>query len=377
VRAIVTSGSLFAYREVIRPNGTTVCGPSGAAEVTCALDTTGTYTILIEDVVGTNTGGYAVAVQRLNGPVGCTVLTFGAAPTAGTVSAAGQTNCYTFSGTAGDEIRLRLITTSGSVSPTQEVLRPNGTTICGPSNTGDLTCPLTDTGTHALLIEDQSGINTGAYVISVRRLNSTTGCTAVTFGAAPVTGAVTVAGQTNCHSFSGTAGDKVRLRAIVTSGTLFVSREVIRPNGTTVCGPSGAAEMTCALDATGTYTILIEDVAGTNAGGYSIAIQRLDSPVGCTALTVGGTATAGSIAADAQMNCYTFSATAGQSILAHLVHTSGALVPSQEVIRPNGSTTCGPSTSDLTCTLDTTGTFTIVVEDQFGTNKGAYTIRVS
>jgi hypothetical protein len=317
-------------------------------------------------------------VQRLNGPVGCTALTVGAAPTAGTVSVAGQTNCYTFSGSAGDQIRLRLIKTSGSLNPSQQAIRPNGTTLCGPGGSGDLTCAVTDKGTHAILIEDQNGINTGAYVISVRRLNSTAGCTAVTFGAAPTTGTVTAAGQTNCYSVSGTAGNRIRVRVIATSGTLFPLQEVIRPNGTTICSPSGAAQVTCLLDTTGAHTILVEDEAGTNTGAFSIAVQRLNSPVGCTALTVGGSASAGSISAAGQMNCYTFSATAGQSVDAHLVHTSGGLVPSQEVLRPNGTTACGPTTAvDLTCTLDTTGAYTIVVEDQSGTNTGAYTIKVS
>jgi hypothetical protein len=242
---------------------------------------------------------------------------------------------------------------------------------------GDLTCALSSTGTYTILIEDQSGTNTGGYVISVRRLNSTTGCTALTLGAAPTAGTIAAASQTDCYSFSGAAGDRIRVRAIVTSGSLFATRELVRPNGTTVCAPNGSSDLTCPLDTTGTHTILIEDSAGTNTGGYAITIQRLNSPVGCTALTVGGTATAGSIPVAAQMNCYTFSGTAGQSVDAHLVQSSGTLFPSQELLRPNGTTICGPSSSDLICTLDTTGVYTIIVEDQSGTNTGTYSIRVS
>ena len=39
---------------------------------------------------------------------------------------------------------------------------------------------------------------------------------------------------------------------------------------------------------------------------------------------------------------------------------------------------CGPSTStDLSCTLDTTGTYIIIVEDSTGKNTGGYTIKVT
>ena len=113
-------------------------------------------------------------------------------------------DCYSFAGTAGDQLRLRLLKTSGLLSPTQEVVRPNGTTLCGPSG-GDLTCRLSKTGTFVILVEDSAGTNTGIYAIAVRTLNSSTGCTALTSGCAPSTGSISAADQMDCYSFSGTA----------------------------------------------------------------------------------------------------------------------------------------------------------------------------
>jgi hypothetical protein len=75
------------------------------------------------------------------------------------------------------------------------------------------------------------------------------------------------------------AGDRVRVRLIKTSGQAAFNptAEVVRPNGTTRCGVTGFDEFTCALDAPGTHTILVEDFAGTNTGGYEISIQRIDA----------------------------------------------------------------------------------------------------
>src|SRR5438552_17693325 len=97
----------------------------------------------------------------------------------------------------------------------------------------------------------------------------------------------------DCFSYSGTAGDRTRVRVVKTSGaSFFPTQEVVRPNGTTVCGPTSAADQTCGLDTTGIHKIIVRDSAGTNTGGYAIAIQRLNNPTGCPALTrpAGGTA---------------------------------------------------------------------------------------
>jgi len=152
----------------------------------------------------------------------------------------------------------------------------------------------------------------------------------------------------DCYSFSGTAGDRLRVRLVETSGSLFLTQEVVRPNGTTVCFATGATDQTCPLDTTD------------------------------TALTFGAAATPGTISAAAQMHCYSFAGTTGDKMTAHDAKSSGLLSPQQEIVRPNRTTICGPSTStDLLCTLDTTGTYIIIVEDSTGTNTGGYTIKVT
>src|SRR5262249_23079163 len=101
---VTKSGALVPHGEVVRPNGTTLCtGLDGASDLTCKLDTTGTTRLLIDDDSGRLTGSYTLVAQRLNNPVGCVPLLFGAAPTTGTI-AAGELDCFTFSGAGGDRI---------------------------------------------------------------------------------------------------------------------------------------------------------------------------------------------------------------------------------------------------------------------------------
>jgi hypothetical protein len=110
-------------------------------------------------------------------------------------------------------------------------------------------------------------------------------------------------------------------------------------DGGTICPASGAQDVTCVTSDTGTHRILVEDSAGINTGNYTIAIQRLNNPTGCTALVIGAAATGASISANGEMDCFTFALTAGQKITVTVNETSGTLLATQEVIRVTGNYT--------------------------------------
>jgi hypothetical protein len=115
-----------------------------------------------------------VSIQRLNDPVGCASLSFGAAPTPGSIGALGETDCFRFSGAAGDQVRVRLIRTAGATfAEVAEVLRPDGTTRCGVDTRDQFTCSLDAGGTHTLLVQDWRGTATGSYVVSIENASPT------------------------------------------------------------------------------------------------------------------------------------------------------------------------------------------------------------
>src|SRR5207248_4080903 len=250
------------------PDGTTICGPGFPNDLTCSADDGGTYTVIVRDSSGTFTGNYTMAFRKLNSSAGCTALSFGAAPLAGTITVAGQMDCYKVSGlNAGDQLRVRVVETSGSLVALQEVIRPNGTSVCTPTGAVDVTCPIDTTGTHTILVEDNNGTFTGKSVFAVQKRIDSTRVPFLSSGGAPITGSISTAGEMDCYTFSGSAGDRIRLRMVnTTGGSFFPTAELIRPNGTTVCGPSFPNDITCTVNKTGTYTVIVRDSTGTFSG---------------------------------------------------------------------------------------------------------------
>jgi hypothetical protein len=154
-----------------------------------------------------------------------------------------------------------------------------------------------------------------------------------------------------------------------------VDLEVVRPNGTVVCTVATPANFTCPLNVSGTHTVVVGDTAGTGTGNYVLQAQRLNAPVGCTALTTIGTPVPGSIDGPAELDCFTLDATAGTSVTLEFAETSGTLVAELEVVRPNGTVQCAATTaSPRVCAVDTTGTYTVLVGDQARTNTGGYEV---
>ena len=97
-------------------------------------------------------------------------------------------DCYTFGGAVGDQIRIRLIATSGTLLASNEVAQTDGTLVCGHALALEVTCAVDAAGQHRIIVSDNSfGKNTGNYAIAIQRLNAPNNCIALAFGAAPTT----------------------------------------------------------------------------------------------------------------------------------------------------------------------------------------------
>lgn len=167
VRLIGTSGNIDPNAELVRPNGTTLCGPTRHDEFTCTVDTTGAHAVFLRDFWGTRTGGFALSLQRLNDPQHCTALSPGAPPLIVRVGVPGETSCFTFPpSAAGDSVHVRLIRVSGDIDPHAELVRPNGTTLCGPTRSDEFTCQIDLAGHHALHVRDFWGGRTGEFSVA-------------------------------------------------------------------------------------------------------------------------------------------------------------------------------------------------------------------
>ena len=273
-----TSGSLSAYVEILRPNGTTLC-ETILGKLTCPLNATGTYTVLVYDFGGSGTGAYGLHIQRLNNPAGCSPINpFGGLPATGSIGMAAEYDCFTFHLAAGDRVRVRTVETSGSLSAFMEMVGTDGTTIC-ETILDAMTCTVATTGTFTVLVYAFNGTSTGSYSLYVQRLNGPVGCTSIGYNGTSTNGAINVAAETDCYTFDGATGNRVRTRAVESSGNLSVYTEVLRPDGTTLCNTI-LTELTCQLDANGTHTIMVYDFGGTNTGQYALTLTCLTPPCG-------------------------------------------------------------------------------------------------
>ena len=223
---------------LLRPDGTTLIGATGFANVGTFLDTktlptTGTYTLLI-DPQGTTTGQVTVKVHDVpTDPV--TTLTPGGDPATVATTVPGQNAMVRFEGTADQRISVHL--TDGTFGASYNsvrvsLLRPDGTTLIGAtgfSNPGTFldTKTLPTTGTYTLLIDPQ-GTTTGQVTVKVHDV-PTDPDYVIDAGGEFVEVATTVPGQNANLAATLTAGTTYRLRVDKSTGSAMVR----------VTGPAG------------------------------------------------------------------------------------------------------------------------------------------
>jgi hypothetical protein len=224
-----------------------------------------------------------VSVQRISNSVGCTPISFGAAPLSGTISAAAEMDCFTFSGSVGERVLLYFAQTSGTMSLEGEIYNPNGTLLC--NEVGNLyNCLLTQTGTHTILLRDYYNTGTGGYGVSVQRISNSVGCTPISFGAAPLSGTISAAAEMDCFTFSDVVGNHVLLSFTKTSGTMSLEAEIYNPNGTLLCNQVGTL-YDCLLTQTGQHTVILRDYFSTGTGTYNVSISYSPSSTATPTLT--------------------------------------------------------------------------------------------
>lgn len=287
-----------------------------------------------------------------------------------TLDFAGETDSFTFTAAVGDRIRVRVVKTSGAMTPFQEIIRPGGTSLC-ETIVGEISCTIDSEGTHTLLINDFGGTDTGTYSLYIQKLNEPVGCSAISFGNPPTTGALPETGGTYCFTFSLETSDRARSLVVKTSGTITPFEEIVRPDGTTLC-ETIVGEISCTADTSGTYTLLINDFGGTDTGNFALYVQRLNQPVGCTAISFSGSPSTGTITAAAETDCFTFNGKAGDQIRVRVIKTEGTLTPFKEVVTSDGTTLCETIVDEVTCQIQTDGPHTILVNDFGNTDSGTY-----
>ena len=176
IRVVETGGTAQLNHEVVRPDGTTVCALNGSTDTTCVLDATGQFRILVEDDNGLDQGNYRVVLEKFPGPTGCADGLFGAARTVRSDDP-GTIACVRFPGATGDQIRIRVVVSSGTWNPVTDVVAADGSTVCSITFADEFTCVLTSDGNHTVTVRDGAGTGsaTGQARFFLQRLNDPVG----------------------------------------------------------------------------------------------------------------------------------------------------------------------------------------------------------
>ena len=366
----------FATYAVLNPDGSQLVSQvlsSGSLTVP-PLPTTGTYTILTDPDHGIPMSVTVALSSEVSAPI-----VIGGAAVPATIVEPWQRARLTFSATAGQRLDLGV---TGSTLPSWRTtfLAPDGTTVMvgsGGNGTAALhTPPLTQTGTHTLLLEPlDPSTGTLTYTLSAEVSGT------ITPGGAGVPVSLTRVGQRARLTFSGTVNQRVSLSGTgVTTPSAIVS--LLRADGsgfatffTAFAGQTGfGGPLT--LPATETYGILVDP---SSPGDLTLTLY--DVPPDITgSISINASPQTVTFAGPGQKAFLTFPGTVGLSVTVRgsnsTVGCFNNIALTSSAGGPSWSPVCGASFTLGPATLGATTTYTLLL-DPDKANIGSIDIQVT
>jgi hypothetical protein len=396
---VTTSSSLHPCMQVYNsagakvPNGNSCPGGTDVELNGVAVPSAGTYSVIVKDYYDAYTGNYNIFLQRVDGPPNPITLSYDTV-TAGTISAAAQTNNYTFAANANDILDFTVVTTSASLHPCIQVSTyPAGTPVAkGGSCPGGTDVELNglaipSAGTYTLSVKDYYDAYTGNYNVFLQRTDGPYGAVMLPIGAVQ-TGTIGSATQSNAYTFNANADDVFNFTVVTTSSSLHPCMQVYNAAGTPVakggaCPGGTDVELNgFAVPSAGTYSVIVKDYYDAYTGDYNIFLQRTNDPANPIDVLFDQTMT-GAISAVAQSNAYTFNGTANDILNFTVVTTNGSLHPCMQIYNsagatvPNGSSCPGGGQATLSgFTVPSTGIYFVILKDYYDAYVGNYNISV-
>jgi hypothetical protein len=243
------------------------------------LPGSGTYSLLVMDDPGLDTGSYSLHVQRLNGPADATALSYGTT-LSGTVPAAAATVAYTLDASLTDRVLLRAAeaATGSSLAPRLRLYGSDGTLLGSTygSYAAELDAlELPATATYTLLVLDNSGSYGGDFFLHCQRTNGPAGAVPLDYGDSH---AATLDMRSEADAYTFTAAVNDTLVARMTEGTSALEPllRLYGPGGDMVAGDAGSLEALITglrLSEAGVYTLLAMDDPGLDTGDYLLHLQ--------------------------------------------------------------------------------------------------------
>jgi PKD repeat protein len=347
-------------------------------ELTVSAPIGGTYTVLIGDWEGDDTGAYSFYVQRLNEPGLATVVQPGQV-IASEIVQHSEFDTFTFQALSGDHVMVRM-NSGWALWPHIRIYRPDGALLDKTSTQQDrneVTVLAPTTGTYTMMVGDWEGESVGNYSFYVQNVNAPGDAVPIEPGRTQSAG-IARTSEFDTYTFQSGSDDRYLVR-INSDWPLWPHVRIYGPGGTLVDKTSTQQdhnELTINAEITGTYTLLVGDWEGDSVGNYSVYLQRLNGPEGGRVLRRGQTVT-GSIDGWSEFDTYTINPLGGTAALLTMT-SSWPLWPHIRVYGPDGTLVDKTSTqqdqNELTITAERNGTYTVLVGDWEGTDTGTYTL---
>ncbi len=367
-------------------------GPTGAV-ITTATNTftfeaaaAGTHHIELKAYSTSYIGAYTYRLEDIGGddhgdtPATATALTVGAAAATGSIELPGDLDYFSFTPTAGKIYRFTCTPSTQLYSCPVRVLLAAGTLVTSGTNT--VTFEANAAGIHYIEAKGYSTSYTGSYTYSLESVGSddhgdTAGtATALTPGAPAATGSIELAGDLDYFSFTATTG---RIYRFTCTASASLGNCAVRLFGTAgQLLTSGTGSVIFEASATGTHAIEVKSYSTGYTGTYDFALVDLgpddhaDSMAGATSLTVGAPLATGFIELPADVDYFSFTATASR-IYRFTCNPSAALVGcAVRVLNSTGTLLAAGSTS-VAFEAPAAGLHYVEVKASSSSYSGSYT----
>ncbi|MDD4910186.1 MAG: FlgD immunoglobulin-like domain containing protein [Candidatus Omnitrophica bacterium] len=348
-------------------------------------DSSGTFTCIVSDYTGTNTGDYTLTAQRFNNPGGAVDITPNETVTS-EISSPIDMDVYRFTVNEGDnlyaDIRFSQVSGNSSFSPYVRLYDNKGGMVAEYAS-DRIVHLLSVTGTYHILISDDNVDAAGSYTITLQGVNSQE-VPNLEFGST-VTGTISAASPATTYTFNANKDDQLYIPFAKTAGSNFKPHlQLFNSSGARIdyVSTTGSATLSKVLPATDRYALVVSDSTGTNTGNYSLTLQRLNNPGGAVELSAGQTISA-SILTPAEIDFYRFTSTSADFLFIDLIKSSGQFRPYIDIYNSEGKrlgTTSAyiyPESTvafTLRVALPQAGTYYIHVGNDSDYGTGSYTI---
>jgi trimeric autotransporter adhesin len=411
VGEITQTGSFTPRIRLQNPSAVQQAISSGAvaAEISVTATNTGTFTVIVDDAVGTTaTGTYRLTLAKSPGAIFVAPGDEGGPMTNGVMHTGtidvGDLDVWTFTANSGDALIVRMgevVDTSGNFEPWVRLYGPNGKLLDSGFNASvaEVTVTATNSGTFLVVVGDGNGLLSGSgdYRLTLAKTGDPVVVSAGDQGG-PMTNGVMhlgtiVTGDLDMWTFSANSGDAIVVRmgeVVDSSGNFEPWVRLYGPNGKLLDSGFNAsvAEVTVTATNSGTFIAVVSDGNGllSGSGDYRLTLAKTGDPVVVSAGDEGGPMTNGVMhlgtIVTGDLDMWTFSANSGDAIIVRMgeITQTNSFTPWVRLYGPNGkllSSGFGTTVGEVTATATNSGIFIAVVSDGNGAFSGSGNYRLT